>query len=55
MQPSEGTDDDVPLIVQPNSAGREGSLPELVKCRSFKGEVSHIVERAQQFGERGIP
>lgn len=55
MQPSEGPDEDVPLIVQPNSAGREGPLPELVKCRSFKEEVTRIIERAQQFQERGIP
>ncbi len=48
-------DEDMPPLVQPNSAGREGPVPELVKCRSYKAEVDHIIQRAQQLQERGIP
>ena len=48
-------DEDMPPLVQPNSAGREGPVPELVKCRSYRAEVDHIIQRAQQLQERGIP
>ncbi|MBD2114925.1 MULTISPECIES: DEAD/DEAH box helicase [Cyanophyceae] len=54
MQPI-SPDEDIPPLVQPNSAGREGPVPELVKCRSYKEEVNHIIQRAQQLQERGIP
>ena len=55
MLPTDGTDADMPPLVQPNSAGREGPLPELVKCSSFRQEIMHIVDRAQQLQARGIP
>ena len=32
MQPTDGKDEDVPPMVEPNSAGREGPVPVLVKC-----------------------
>jgi superfamily I DNA/RNA helicase len=55
MLPTDGTDEDMPPLVQPSSAEREGPIPELVKCRSYKAEVDHIITRAQQLQERGIP
>jgi hypothetical protein len=55
MQPTDGTDDDMPPLVAPSSAGRQGPVPELVKCSTFGGEVAHIIQRAQQLQERGIP
>ena len=54
MQPT-SPDEDMPPLVQPSSAGREGPTPELVKCRSYRAEVDHIIDRAQQLQERGIP
>jgi len=55
MLPTDSTDEDMPPLVQPNSAGREGPVPELVKCRNYKAEMDHIIDRAQQLQERGIP
>ena len=36
MQPTDGKDEDVPPMVEPNSAGREGPMPVLVKCANYK-------------------
>jgi hypothetical protein len=55
MQPTDGKDEDVPPLVEPNSAGREGPVPELVKCANYKAEIAHIIQRAQQLHTRGIP
>ena len=55
MQPTDGKDEDVPPLVEPNSAGREGPVPELVKCANYKAEIAHIIQRAQQLHMRGIP
>jgi superfamily I DNA/RNA helicase len=48
-------DEDMPPLIEPNSAGREGPVPELVKRSSFGHEIVHICDRAQQLQERGIP
>jgi len=55
MQPTDYKDEDVPPMVEPNSAGREGPVPVLVKCANYKAEVAHIVQRVQQLQERGMP
>ena len=55
MQPTNGKDEDVPPMVEPNSAGREGPVPVLVKCANYKAEIAHIVQRVQQLQERGMP
>lgn len=55
IAPLEVADEDIPPLVEPNSAGREGPLPELVKCSSFGQEILRIRERAQQLQERGVP
>jgi len=55
MTPIDVADEDMPPLIAPNSAGREGPLPELVKCSGFGQEVLRIRERAQQLQERGIP
>ena len=55
MQPTDGKDEDVPPLVKPNSAGREGPVPVLVKCVNYKAEIAHIVQRVQQLQARGTP
>ena len=55
MQPTDGKDEDVPPMVEPNSAGREGPVPVLVKCANYRAEIAHIVQRVQQLQERGMP
>lgn len=55
MAPTEGSEEDTPLLVQPQSAGRHGPMPELIRLPSFKHEVDYLTERVQQFYERGTP
>ena len=55
QQPTDGKDEDVPPLVEPSSAGREGPVPVLVKCANYKAEIAHIIQRAQQLHTRGIP
>ena len=55
MQPTDGKDEDLPPMVEPNSAGREGPVPVLVKCANYKAEIAHIVQRVRQLQERGTP
>lgn len=55
MQPTSGKDEDVPPLVEPNSAGREGPMPVLVKCANYKAGIAHIVQRVQQLQDRGTP
>jgi len=35
MEPLAVADEDMPPLIEPNSAGREGPVPELVKCSGF--------------------
>ena len=55
MQPTDGKDEDVPPMVEPSSAGREGPVPVLVKCANYKAEIAYIIQRAQQLQARGTP
>ena len=55
MQPTDGKDEDIPPLVEPNSAGREGPMPVLVKCANYKAEIGYIINRAQQLQARGTP
>ncbi|MBD1864298.1 MULTISPECIES: DEAD/DEAH box helicase [Trichocoleus] len=49
------TDDqeDAPVLVSPQSVGRHGPVPELIRLPNFKHEADYLVERVQQFYERG--
>ena len=55
MQPTDGKDEDLPPMVEPNSAGREGPVPVLVKCANYRAEIAYIINRAQQLQARGTP
>lgn len=44
---------DGPVLISPQSVGRHGPAPELIRLPSFKHEVNYLVERVQQFHERG--
>ncbi len=55
MTPAETQEEDVPVLVQPQSVGRHGPLPELVRLPSFKRETEYLTERVQQLQERGTP
>lgn len=55
MAPTEASEEDAPVLVEPQSAGRHGPMPELIRLPSFKHEVDYLTERVQQFYERGTP
>ncbi|KPQ31766.1 MAG: Nuclease-related domain/Part of AAA domain/UvrD-like helicase C-terminal domain [Phormidesmis priestleyi Ana] len=55
MEPTDAGDEDVPPMVEPNSAGREGPVPVLMKCANYKAEIAYIINRAQQLQARGTP
>ena len=55
MQPTIEDNEDIPPLVKPNSAGREGPVPSLVKCPSFEAEVHHVAHSAKQLYEKGVP
>jgi hypothetical protein len=54
MTPTTGDDDQV-VLVEPASAGRQGTMPNLIKLPSFKHEVDYLAKRVQQLHERGTP
>jgi superfamily I DNA/RNA helicase len=55
LTPTGEQEDDTPLLLQPQSAGRHGPAPEFVRCRSFREEAHYLADRAIQFHTGGIP
>ncbi len=55
MTPTEDSGEDTPRLVQPQSAGRHGPQPELIKFPSFRHETDYLTARLQQLHERGMP
>jgi len=53
LTPTQGQDEDTPLLVRPQSAGRRGPQPELIELPTFTAEVNYLVKRVQQFSEQG--
>ena len=51
---TEVEDEDLPVLVQPQSGGRHGSPPELIELPSFSQEAKYIADRSQQFHDRGL-
>jgi hypothetical protein len=47
--------EDTPVLIQPESAGRHGPLPELIQLPKLSEEAEYIGHRAQHWVERGIP
>ena len=56
MTPTEAySEEDAPPLIQPQSAGRHGPPPELIKLPSFRHEADYLTARLAQMHERGIP
>lgn len=55
MLPTLNSDEDMPPLLAPDSAGREGLLPELVKCANYKAEIAYIAQRAKALQASSIP
>lgn len=51
---TEVEEEDTPIRVPPQSAGRRGSTPDLVHLPNFDEEVNYITQRVQQLFEREI-
>ena len=55
MQPSESDDDDEPVLIQPQSAGRHGHPPQILSCGSFADEVKQAISLVQKLHSEGVP
>jgi len=55
LTPTEGKDDDNPVLVQPETAGRHGPPPQLIKLPSFRQEVDYLAEQVKAFHDQGTP
>lgn len=52
--PTFSSDEEMTPLIAPDSAGREGPLPELVKCAKYRAEIAYIAQRARVPQEQGI-
>ena len=52
LTPEEAEEDGIPLVF-PETAGRHGPLPDLVRLPNFRGEVKYLAERLHACHERG--
>lgn len=48
-------DDDIPVRLKPQSAGRSGSLPRLFCLSSLDEEITHLAQHVQNLHADGIP
>jgi superfamily I DNA and RNA helicase len=55
MTPTDEGDEDIPVLVKPESAGRRGAIPELIQLPSFRQEIGYILDRVEQFHRDGTP
>ncbi|MBD1998452.1 NERD domain-containing protein [Leptolyngbya sp. FACHB-541] len=55
MLPTDGQEEDTPMLVKPESSMRHGAKPVLIRLPNFKQEIDYLAERSQQFHERGTP
>ena len=55
MEPTETGDEDIPPLVEPNSVGREGPVPDLIKCASYKAEIAYIARRIERLRRCATP
>jgi hypothetical protein len=53
LTPTEAGDEDAPILIQPQSAGRHGHKPELIHFPNFNQEVEYLAGRARQFYNQG--
>ncbi|MBN8561107.1 MAG: NERD domain-containing protein [Leptolyngbya sp. UWPOB_LEPTO1] len=54
MMPTSNPDEDIPVLVEPESAGRRGSKPQLIRLPSFRKETEYLIDRAKSFNAQGI-
>ncbi len=54
MMPTIEQDEDIPVLVKPQSAGRCGLKPQLIRLPSFQKETEYLVDRAKRFHAEGV-
>jgi hypothetical protein len=55
LTPAAHPEDDTPILVKPQSAGRHGQKPQLVKLPSFRHETDYLADQVNRVHNRGIP
>lgn len=55
MESFDNDDEDIPILVKPNSAGRHGQEPQLVQFQSFVDEVNYLSLIVKEANQKGIP
>lgn len=53
LSPTEEEDEDVPVLVKPETAGRHGPQPRLIELPSFRHEVDYLAEQVRHCHEKG--
>lgn len=55
MQETESEDEDIPVLIKPQSANRNGSIPQLISQSDFAAEVQYLIQMTKRYQEQGIP
>lgn len=55
MQTTESEDEDIPVLIKPQSANRNGSTPQLISQSDFAAEVQYLIQMTKRYQEQGIP
>jgi UvrD-like helicase C-terminal domain/Nuclease-related domain/AAA domain len=50
---SEAQEEDIPMLVKPESAGLHGVMPQLIRLPSLYSEAEYLVEQAKQLHDQG--
>jgi len=53
LSPTDEADEDVPVLVKPETAGRHGPQPQLIELPSFRHEVDYLAEQVQRCHQQG--
>jgi UvrD-like helicase C-terminal domain/Nuclease-related domain/AAA domain len=55
MQATDGKDEDIPVLIEPQSAERHGSLPQIISQPNFAAEIQYLIQMTKRYQEQGIP
>lgn len=55
IRPTEGDDEDAPILLKPETAGRHGELPQIVSRNNFAAEVRYLSDLVRKMHQQGIP
>jgi superfamily I DNA/RNA helicase len=55
MQVNEGENEDIPVLIEPQSADRHGSLPQIISQPDFAAEIQYLIHMTKRYQEQGVP